>query len=535
MNNNTKQNTEKLMPKYYAYNPKTKKMERRELKIKSTKEGTSLKKSIIFLIFIIFELAIILFFYTRFILYLKSYFLITIVLSLLAVIRVVVSNKNPDSKIAWIIFLLIFFPIGFLVYLLVGELSCSPFKIRRTKKINLKYQSSMIEEIQKDLPIRIFNDMNFLKNTTGFIPYFNSETKYFSTGEKLFSDIIKELTDATDFIFMEYFIIEEGKLMEKIIDILKRKASEGVDVRIILDGLGSQNTISYKTYKKIKNYGIKIAIFGPMMPLLNIFMNYRDHRKIVIIDKNIAYLSGANMADEYVNEKERFGWWKDEGIKIEGAAVNSITIMFLKMWEYINGKDISYQEFLNNDNRESNKEEIIIPFSDSPNETNAVARWIYQSIITNAKKYVYIMTPYLILDNGLLETLKNKALSGIDIRIIIPAIPDKKIVYSLTLANAEKLHQYGVKIYIYTPGFIHSKVIISDDECAVVGSINMDFRSFYQQYESGVYLSETKTLLSIKQDFIETFIESKEIEMIKKKNIVYRIWISLLCLFAPLM
>jgi cardiolipin synthase len=307
--------------------------------------------------------------------------------------------------------------------------------------------------------------------------------------------------------------------------------------------------------------GIKLIAFSPVLPIVNFLMNYRDHRKILVIDGKVGYTGGINIADEYINVKKYYGVWKDASVKIEGESVDGLTLMFLRMWEYSSRDKIDYSKYLRvlreneSDNCIEDKEAvfqnnnevtaanivdekaIILPYGDGPSEKTPVGRDIYCNIIGNAQKTLYIMTPYLIVESAVLDLIKSKAQSGVDVRIIIPGTPDKKMAYSLTLFNARKLIQSGVKIYTYTPGFIHSKVVFSDDECAVVGSINLDFRSFYQQYESAVYLANTSALTEIKNDFINTFNESKQLVLseMKKNNIFSSIVLTFLRFISPLM
>ena len=257
-----------------------------------------------------------------------------------------------------------------------------------------------------------------------------------------------------------------------------------------------------------------------------------------MIDGHIGYVGGTNIADEYINAKQKHGLWKDSSLRVEGTAVKSLILVFLRMWEYSSKEKPDYDLFINKmESNPGNGNMLIVPFADGISENNRLGKTTYQNIIWNAQKFIYIMSPYFIVDNGMIDILKTKAQSGVDVRLIIPGIPEKKIVYALTRANAEKLIDSGVRLYIFSPGFLHSKVMLSDNECAVVGSINMDFRSFYQQYESAAYIGCGTALQAIADDFQNTFYVSKEIRLKETKNwnIFTRIWLTFLRLFAPLM
>jgi cardiolipin synthase len=393
--------------------------------------------------------------------------------------------------------------------------------------------------IHSDLSARIERDGTLIQSISDYVPIRASATAYFPTGEDFFEDVLTQIKRAEKFIFMDFFILDEGHLAKAIFTVLIEKARAGVDVRVIVDGLGSHNTLSLSRVKRIRKQGIKIIAFEPVIPIVNFFMNYRNHRKIIVVDGNVGYVGGTNIADEYINAKRKFGNWKDASIRIDGNAVSSLTLMFLRMWEYSSKQQPDYDLFLSAaaNNYTGTGGELVIPYSDGIDEKHRIGKKVYQSIITNAQKSLYIMSPYFVVDSDMIEMLKAKAQSGVDVRLILPGIPDKKIVYALSRANAEKLVDSGVRVYLYTPGFLHSKVMLSDDECAVVGSINMDFRSFYQQYESAVYITGNKSLNAIVRDFEQTFSESQEIRCgdIKRKNIFVRIWLAFLRLFAPLM
>jgi cardiolipin synthase len=509
------------------------------MNIKSGKEAASLRRPALIVGLLVAELALLAVFYTRFILTYLWVLIIPFVLGVIFACRVAVSNKNYDSKIAWIIVLLLFSPVTAPIYLVAGESTATPLKTRRLKKIQGKTKYLTRADIS-DIPSpRIQQDCAYMQNTADFVPYFNCAAEYFPDGEAFFEDVLTRLQTAKKFVFLDFFIIDKGFLTDTVFNILSERAKEGVDIRVIVDGLYSHNSLTRANARRLRKAGIKIITFETVVPIMNFFMIYRNHQKIIVIDGEIGYVGGTNIADEYINAKVKHGIWKDASIRIEGRAVESLMLIFLRMWEYSQKEEPDYKFFLNQAKAcPADKDNgLIMPYAGGVSEKQRLGKNIYTNIIGNARKTLYIMTPYFIIDDGMSELLKTKAQSGVDVRIIIPGIPDQKIVYTLTRFNAEKLIACGVRIFTYSPGFLHSKVMLSDGECAVVGSINMDFRSFYQQYESAAYIGGGAVLQSVADDFEKTFIISREIKAadIKRRNIFARIGLAVLRLFSPIM
>jgi cardiolipin synthase len=303
--------------------------------------------------------------------------------------------------------------------------------------------------------------------------------------------------------------------------------------------VGCVNTLPAKYFKKLQKKGIKCAAFNPFLPVISVVMNNRDHRKIFVVDGNIGFTGGINLADEYINQVERFGYWKDTGIRLEGEAVWSFTAMFLEMWNYITQETEDCTKFMPKIYQtEPFKEDgFVQPYGDSPLDHENVGENIYLNIINRAKKYVYIFTPYLIIDNEMMVALRNAAKSGVDVRIVTPGIPDKKAIFLMTQSYYQPLLESGVKIYQYTPGFIHAKCFVCDDEVATVGSINLDFRSLYLHFECGVWMYRSSAVMQVKEDCLATFEQSEEIsvEFCRKRHLVVRMVQSLMRLFAPLL
>lgn len=457
------------------------------------------------------------------------------VLSFIIVTHILVSKKNTNYKISWIILVLGIPGIGSLIYLFLQlqiNVKILRNRLEENKNESLKYLKQESLNIN-DKNVNLL--VNYMNNYGHYPMYKANEIKYFKTGELHFNDLKEELKKAKKFIFLEYFIVAEGELLDSIIEILKEKAKEGIEVRIMYDGTCPFNGIAYNYPEILKSYGIKAKMFSPIKAIISTYQNNRDHRKIAVIDGKIAYTGGVNLADEYVNKKIRFGVWKDTAIKIKGNAVNSFTTMFLEMWNVDEKVNESYEPYITN-NPEL-EQGYVMPYGDNPLDGESVGKNVYMNIINNAKEYVYISTPYLIPDDELLNAIKYASKKGIDIRIIMPHIPDKKLVYYLGRSYYEELIDTNVKIYEYKYGFIHSKMFICDDDKAVVGTINLDYRSLYLHFECGCYIYQNECIKEIKEDFENILKESIIIDKknIKKFNLIKKIIGVILRFFAPLM
>lgn len=465
-------------------------------------------------------------------------------LAIILVLRIVNKWINPDNKLSWTFLMLLSPLLGMLIYFLFGRAGLTKGTKRRMDRVNqeLKPLRKRDEEAEAQLrnqDISAYNQMKYISDWSGYPLYRNTATKYYKCGEEMFPDMLAALEAAEHFIFLEYFIVEEGYMFRQMVDILERKVKEGIDVRLIYDDMGSIMTLPPKFYKKLQAKGIKCAAFNPVRPILSVIMNNRDHRKIFVVDGKVGFTGGINLADEYINKVERFGYWKDSGIRIEGEAVWSLTTMFLGMWNYIVHSTEDYSKFMPSvyQTEPFENDGFVQPYSDSPLDRENVSENIYLNIINRAKEYVYIFTPYLIIDNEMLTALRNAAKCGVDVRIVTPGIPDKKMVFLLTQAYYVPLVKSGVRIYQYTPGFIHAKSFVCDDEIATVGSVNLDFRSLYLHFECGVWMYRSKAVLQVKEDCLETFQCSKEIteKFCRNRHLVIRMLQSILRLFAPLL
>lgn len=391
------------------------------------------------------------------------------------------------------------------------------------------HPSPVLEENQKLI--------YYLENSAGFPICDNTQTSYFSSGESMMDTLLADIDSAEKYIFLEYFIIEDGIMWKSIITRLKKKVQQGVCVRIIYDDLGCLLKLPPDYPRELKSFGIECRVFNRFRPFLTNIQNNRDHRKILVIDGKIAYTGGINLADEYINQKRLYGYWKDTAVRLHGNGAWSLTVMFLQMWEFLSKEKQELNSFVPvSPVKADSCQGWVQPYTDSPMDKENVAEHIFLHIIENAHRYVYITTPYLVIGDELMAALTFSAKSGVDVRIITPAIPDKKFVHFTSRSYYRELIAAGVKIYEYTPGFIHAKSIVSDDRIASIGTVNMDFRSLYLHLECGTCLYGTETVQSIKNDIIDTIEQSKLMDVSELGNgIRYRFWHGICRLFAPLM
>ncbi len=456
----------------------------------------------------------------------------------------IISKKDKGAyKLTWIFLVLLFPVFGGLFYLMFNfQLSYKRYAkkicdIEQKAKKLFVLAGTAYEKAEKKIP-EYLPQVEYLQNYAGFPIYENTQTKYLSPGEVKFEYLVEELRKAEKYIFLEYFIVQEGKMWDTILDILKEKASRGVLIRILYDDMGCFFLLPKNYPKELKKYGIECIAFNPFRPILSTVQNNRDHRKIAIVDGKVAFTGGINLADEYINTFEKHGHWKDASIMLNGTAAWSFTLIFLQMWELSTGTNEDYSKYYPWGDACCSIESdgFVQPYSDSPMDKENVSEHIYLQIINNAKKYVYINTPYLIIDDSMTSALCLAAKSGVDVRIVTPHIADKWWVHMTTRSYYRELIKAGVKIYEYTNGFIHSKIFIADDEVATVGTANLDFRSLYLHFECGVRLYESRAISAAKEDFLETLdichrITSKDC----KSNLFIRILQDVMRIFAPLM
>lgn len=463
-------------------------------------------------------------------------------LSIIFVLAIVSKDENPAFKIGWLIIIMVAPLFGALLYLTSGDSKPSR-KLRRILskehdiwKKHLVQDKNVTEQLER-IDKRAVGTSQYLNNLSDYPVYQNTTVTYYPIGEKMYESMLDELEKAEHFIFLEYFIISQGVMWNNILDILIRKAKEGLDVRLIYDDWGCLTLLPPGYTREMEKHGIKCMSFNHVVPFLSLVMNNRDHRKIIVIDGHTAFNGGINLSDEYINEKERFGHWKDGGVKIVGDSVWNFTIMFLEMWNAFRKTDSGVEAFCPRTYHPEvfPSDGFVQPFADTPLDGESVAENVYLEIITQAKDYVYIFTPYLILDNEMKSALSLAAKRGVDVRLVTPGVPDKKLTYRLTRSNYLALLKAGVKIYEYTPGFLHAKSYVCDDEFGVVGTINMDYRSLYLHFECGTFLYRNKAVMELKKDTLETIERSRQVSKSDlRQGFLGRLLNSILQILAPL-
>lgn len=465
--------------------------------------------------------------------------LVTSLLAFLVVLNLYGRQMTGPMKASWII-LILFFPVmGLCIYLMFGHSNCVRGMRKRFDRL-LKRTEGLLED-GEDVLARVEGEdrllasqLRYLSRRAGFPAYGNTDVEYYATAEEGLEAQKEVLRQAEHFIFMEYHAIEDSQSFRGLEEILVEKARQGVEVRLLYDDMGSMGFISPAFIKRMQALGIQCRVFNPLLPVLNIFMNNRDHRKITVVDGKVGFTGGYNLADEYFNLTHPFGWWKDTGVKLTGDAVPSLTVMFLTMWNGIKETDEAFAPYLPKVTYQAKEGGIVVPYADSPLDDEQVGENVYLNMVKQAKDYVYIMTPYLILDDELISELTLAAMRGVEVRIITPGIPDKKLVYRVTRSYYSCLVDRGVRVFEYTPGFCHAKMMLCDGETAAVGTINLDYRSLYLHFENGVFLSRCGALEDIRKDFLQTFDQCREVtEDYKGKRLTF--WQTLLRLFAPLM
>lgn len=491
---------------------------------------------------LVFQIALIVAIILQFRSYVFSYYVASVVINIVTVLLVINNDMGGGYKVAWLILILVVPFFGGLFYLMFGGKRLSKKVKRRMSIVNRKMEQALLQNytllhIEDKLSRGAIRQSNYIKEVSYCPIYKDTYTEYFPTGEKYFERLLEELKKAEKYIFLEYFIIDEGIIWNRVLNILEDKVKEGVDVRVMYDDIGCITTLPYNYDKVLESKGIKAAVFNPFKPVLSSRLNNRNHRKIVVIDGEVGFTGGINIGDEYANLYERFGNWKDTGIMLKGEAVWSFTVMFLSVWDYIKDLDENFNDFRPKLYKKYKAKGFVQPYTDNPLDNEALGEIIYLNLINRAREYVYINTPYLIVDNEMIIALCTAAKSGVDVRITTPGVPDKKMVFLLTRSYYGKLLESGVKIYEYTPGFNHAKSFVVDDKYAVVGTVNLDYRSLYLHYECGVWMYNTDIIPDIKKDYLETVNVSRLVDSsyIGNVSILKLLAKSFLRVLAPLM
>ena len=487
---------------------------------------------------------------------------------LIVLIYLINTDMDATGKITWMLIISVIPLFGVLFYIWTRA-EFGHRRIARRIEESTELSRGKLEQDQAVLARlkRTERDSASVANYTlragNFPVYENTKVTYFPLGEYKFEEMLRRLEGAKKFIFLEYFIIQEGYMWGKILEILSRKVQEGVEVRVVFDGTNLLSKVPADYHERLRGLGIQCRVWAPLRPIITSSYNYRDHRKILVIDGEVAFNGGVNLADEYIGRTKPFGEWKDTAVMIEGEAVCSFTLMFLSVWyaasdvpdkllqkDSMNPEDrLALQEAVTGEDHPFRKyfpQQVpvprgaggfVLPYGDSPLDEYKVGEMIYMDILNTAEDYVYIMTPYLILDGELEAALKFAAERGVDVRLILPGIPDKKTVYALAKATCPSLLKSGVKIFTYTPGFVHAKVFVSDNRKAVVGTINLDYRSLYHHFECATYMVDTGCIDEIRDDFLKTQEECSEVTLqtIKEEKLITKLVGAGLKMFAPML
>ena len=465
------------------------------------------------------------------------------ILSILVVIYIMNRSDNPSVKLGWIVVILLFPLFGGLLYLTIGGKQPISYLRRKLEPMieesvrHLKADPEIEQEL-KEKDGSTASQIYYLEHQSGFPAYKDSKVDYYPSGEDCFKVMVEELRKAKEYIYLEYFIIEEGIMWNTILDILEEKVKEGVDVRVMYDDVGCIFNLPSHYADFLRKKGIKCIVFNRYIPIFSTVFNNRDHRKILVIDGDVAFTGGINFADEYINEKMRFGHWKDTGFMLRGEAVAGFTAMFLEMWN-VNDEHIEdCGEYIQASKKYSvSTDGFVIPFGDTPLDEVYIGKRAYINNLNNASEYTYIMTPYLVIDDEMYECMKYAAQRGVDVKIIMPHIPDKKYAFYLARTYYKELLKAGIEIYEYTPGFVHAKMSISDGKKAIVGTVNHDYRSLYLHYECAAYMLNVPAVMDIERDFKDTLELSQKItlEDVKHFNIFTKLLGHIIRLVAPLL
>lgn len=466
----------------------------------------------------------------------------TVLFTFVMVVCLLNSRMNPTAKITWLIVIMLVPVFGVLLFAYTqSDIGHRALKqrvnqiIADTKECIPQSTDTMKRLSEENKGVAA---LAHYMHRSGCHPVFeNTSVTYFASGEDKFEEMLKQLEAAKDFIFMEYFIVDEGMMWGRILEILAKKAAAGVDVRVMYDGTCEFALLPHDYPKRMKALGIQCKIFAPVSPFVSTHYNYRDHRKILVIDGHTAFNGGVNLADEYINQKKKFGHWKDTAVMLKGEAVQSFTLMFLQMWRIDTVQDDT-RHFLSYTPKTVPKENgYVIPYGDCPLDDDKLGERVYMDILNRSLEYVHIMMPYLILDGEMETSLKFAAERGIDVILLLPGIPDKAVPYALAKTHYRSLLESGVKIYEYTPGFVHAKVFVSDGQEAVVGTINLDYRSLYHHFECATYMYRTDCISDIEEDFQKTLTKCRQVtkETVQHEKLHVKLMGRLMKAFAPLM
>ena len=465
-------------------------------------------------------------------------------LSIIIALYLVRKDETSAYKIGWIVLIAVLPLLGGAMYLLFGNKRPARWLRERMEAVEQEHRTLLLQNPAENASQTAGLDTvsrslsRYIAQYGPYPPWSGTAARYYACGEEMYPALLADLERAERFIFLEFFIIHPGRMWDGIEAILRRKAAQGVDVRLIYDDFGSLLTVPTDFVVRMERNHIRCIPFNPVVPLVSLVMNHRDHRKIVVIDGTIAYTGGVNLADEYINAEQRFGYWKDAALRIEGAAAWNFSVMFLNFWNSFRPTEKDYSLFAPDPAVCSHiqPDGVVQPYADSPLDEEPLAETLYLDILAQAQSYVYLYTPYFAVGESLLDAMRCAAKRGVDVRLVVPGTPDKKLVYRLTRSYYVPLLRAGVRVYEYSPGFLHAKCCVSDDRAAIVGSINLDYRSLYLHFECGVLLLENSQVSALRDDVLATVAVSREVSLSDcHTSIPGTLLDSVLRLLSPLM
>lgn len=443
----------------------------------------------------------------------------TRIFSLFLVLAIYSENKTSTVKMPWIILILVAPVLGVVLYLLIG-LDFSTWNMRKRYRMiddvllpKLPENTDVLEKLKRN-DSKACGIASYLHQYSKYPVYQNTDVTYYDDAAKGLEAQLKELAKAEHFIFMEYHAIENEESWKRIQDVLEDRVKAGVEVRVFYDDMGSIGFVNKDFAHSLEKKGIACRVFNPFVPGLNMFLNNRDHRKITVVDGKVGFTGGYNLANEYFNVTHPYGDWKDTGIRLEGDAVRSLTVTFLEMWNAIRANDADdadLDRYLPDITYQAKQQGFIQPYADSPMDNEQVGENVYISMANKAERYCWFVTPYLIITDEMAQALSLAAKRGVDVRIITPGIPDKKLIYSITRSFYSGLVKNGVRIYEWTPGFCHAKMSVADDCMATCGTINLDYRSLYHHFENGCFMADCAAVTEIREDMERTMVQSREV------------------------
>ncbi|MDE7168416.1 MAG: hypothetical protein K2O28_06185 [Clostridia bacterium] len=483
-------------------------------------------------LFIVAQLSLIIALYGLACWYAPIFWYVCMGLTAVSIVYVLIYEPDLQSRISWTVLFVLSCGLGFFIYALSRKAVCYGIHRLKFSKISKKAEPLVGEfQVRKCSP-EVKADCEYLYRAGGFVPYSNTDLKYYPYAKAAMDNIIARIDAAEKFVFMEFFILADGVFLDRLVSVFRRKVAEGVEVRLMYDDVGSAGVLSSSAKKRIKLTGVKLKTFSRLASPFYFGLNYRDHRKIVVVDGKTGYVGGFNMIDDCANQRKMEGIWKDSGLRLDGAAVDGLSLTFMRHWEFATNEKLDYTKYIDNYDRSLNKS-TVVPYAGGPEIKEPICRNLYMRVIEKASKKLYIMSPYLVPDSVMTKALKDKAKAGVDVRLILPGVPDYRYLYRVTQANAIKLIKSGVKVYYSSGEFVHSKVMLTE-HCAVVGSVNLDMRAFYQEFDNGVY-SDDKTLIeAVEKDFDEVFARGGQTTN-TKQNWFSAVIAAFLKLLSPLM